>query len=50
VKVLDWLWAHKALVASVVFGVALLIQGDVEVAVAVILAALSGGVKPVPKP
>jgi hypothetical protein len=48
--VLDWITSHKALLAALAFAVALAVQGNWEAAVATVLAALSGGVKPVPLP
>jgi hypothetical protein len=48
--VLDWIKANKALLAAVIFAAALAVQGNWEAAVATVLAALSGGVKPVPLP
>ena len=47
---LDWIKNHKALLAAVAFAVALALQGNIEAAIATVLAALSGGVKPVPVP
>lgn len=47
---LDWIKSHKALIAAIVFAGALAVQGNYEAALATVLAALSGGVKPVPLP
>lgn len=48
--VFAWLVSHKALLASVIYAGALFIAGQPAVALAVLLAALSGGIKPVPLP
>ena len=47
---LTWVSEHKALLAALAFALALAIQGNYEIAVGVAIAALSGGVKPVPLP
>lgn len=48
--VLAWLASHKALLASLIYAGALVVAGQPAVALAVILAALSGGVHPIPSP
>lgn len=48
--VIAWLASHKALIASLVYAAALAASGQTAVAFAIVLAALSGGVKPVPLP
>jgi hypothetical protein len=48
--IFSWLANHKALLAALVYAGALAVQGQYEAAVGVVLAALSGGIKPVPAP
>ena len=45
-----WITSHKALIAALIYATALAVSGQYEVAAAVALAALSGGIKPVPTP
>jgi hypothetical protein len=48
VKLWAWVCNHKALLAALLTAAALVLSGQYEAAIGVALAALSGGVKPVP--
>lgn len=48
--ILTFLANHKALIASLIYAAALAVSGQTAVAFAIALAALSGGIKPVPPP
>ena len=49
-KIVTWALSHKALIASLVYAGALAISGQTVVAAGLAIAALSGGVKPIPTP
>lgn len=47
---MDWIKTHWPLIAALFYAAALAAQGHYEAAVGIVLAALSGGIKPVPLP